>query len=182
MWGYAPFRWNRSVPWILYTPWLDASFLSSLSWTQRQSCCVDDLCRKVTSQPFTQTQWTSSSDTQKLFQAACCKLGPPLNAATRLTDAVRAALLTRQLSSWQGPLGHLKSFSTLLGDEALQLRADVLAALSWMPHTPPQPTPLLPTSGSVADEFVLRSLRQQRCWGGAGISLRAPVKIGHPLR
>ena len=60
--------WNRSVPWILYTPWLYASLLSSLSWTQRQSCCHDDLWHKVTSQPITYTQWTSSSDSQKLFQ------------------------------------------------------------------------------------------------------------------
>ena len=136
----------------------------------QQSCCC------ATRQPFTETQWRSSSDAPKLFKAACCKLGLPLNAATRLTDSVRAALLTRQLSSCQGPLGQLESFCTLLGDEALQLRSDVLTALSWRPHTAPQLTPLLPTSGSVALKFVLRSLRQQRCWRGAGISLRAPVR------
>ena len=94
-----------------------------------------------------------------LFPAASRKFGLLLKAAMRLTDAVTALLLgsescgesgklwhsreksakvlARRLSSCQGPLGHLKSSSTLLGHGVLQLRSDVLSSLSWRPHTDP---------------------------------------------
>ena len=59
------FRWNGSVPWMGCKPWLDGSLLSSPTRTQRQRCCLEDLCHEVTSQPFTETGWTSSGDSPK---------------------------------------------------------------------------------------------------------------------